>query len=78
MLRGVGRRIHSEWQVALLLGVTQNVALQVALLLGVTQNVALQVVMEGVAEHLELESLAVKWLVRLRLSALSNLAEYKD
>ena len=44
----------------------------------VTRDVALQVVMEGVAEHLELESLAVKWLVRLRLSALSNLAEYKD
>ena len=64
MLRGVGRRIHSEWQVALLLVVTRDVALQV--------------VMEGVAEHLELESLAVKWLVRLRLSALSNLAEYKD
>ena len=64
MLRGVGRRIHSEWQVALLLVVTRDVALQV--------------VMEGVAEHLELESLAVRWLVRLRLSALSNLAEYKD
>ena len=64
MLRGVGRRIHSEWQVALLLVVTRDVALQV--------------VMEGVAEHLELESLAMKWLVRLRLSALSNLAEYKD
>ena len=64
MLRGVGRRIHSEWQVALLLVVTRDVALQV--------------VMEGVAEHLELESLAVKWLVRLRLSALPNLAEYKD
>ena len=42
------------------------------------RDVALQVVMESVAEHLELESLAVKWLVRLRLSALSNLAEYKD
>ena len=64
MLRGVGRRIHSEWQVALLLVVTRDVALQV--------------VMEGVAEHLELESLAVRWLVRLHLSALSNLAEYKD
>ena len=64
MLRGVGRHIHSEWQVALLLVVTRDVALQV--------------VMEGVAEHLELESLAVRWLVRLRLSALSNLAEYKD
>ena len=64
MLREVGRRIHSEWQVALLLVVTRDVALQV--------------VMEGVAEHLELESLAVRWLVRLRLSALSNLAEYKD
>ena len=45
MLRGVGRRIHSEWQVALLLVVTRDVALQV--------------VMESVAEHLELESLAV-------------------
>ena len=64
MLRGVGRRIHSEWQVALLLVVTRDVALQV--------------VMEVVAEHLELESLAVGWLVRLHLSALSNLAEYKD
>ena len=49
-----------------------------SLLLVVTRDLALQVVMEGVAEHLELESLAVKWLVRLRLSALSNLAEYKD
>ena len=64
MLRGVGRRIHSEWQVAQLLVVTRDVALQV--------------VMEIVAEHLELECLAVKWLVRLRLSALPNLAEYKD
>ena len=41
-------------------------------------DMALQVVMEGVAEHLELESLAMRWLVRLHLSALSNLAEYKD
>ena len=46
MLRGVGRRIHSEWQVALLLVVTRDVALQV--------------VIQGVAEHLELESLVVR------------------